>query len=311
MWTGEQSVEAAVAHLAAYRVAIRRHVFALLIWISACAIFGAFCVACAKPEFIASALIVLQPRHIANDGPEDLRHYHQTALDGEQAETELQVMRSERVLRPVFDALRLAEAPEVRGGRSGFWPSLTHLLHKMSPGAIPYREETRAYYTFSDRVRSRRLGLSYVFEVSYRAQSAAQAAGVANAIVASYLRNRIDLAIAAATSGAPYGTSRVATILAEFAKAEEALKNGAAYPDYLPDSDVRLLGPAIAPQSKVYPKAWALVAVASGIGLFSGLLFVAFIACPAPPAASSRTSAWRRSVGLAARPQFDGSPRVA
>jgi uncharacterized protein involved in exopolysaccharide biosynthesis len=317
VWTGEQNIEDAIASLAAYRTAIRRNAFALLMWVSACAIFGAFCVALTRPDFIASARIVLQPRHVANDGPEDLRHYHQTALDGEQAETELQVLRSERILRPVFEALRLADAPEVRDGQSGFWPTLARQLHRLAPRAIPYSERARAFYAFSDRVRSRRLGLSYIFEVSYRAQSAAQAAQVANAIVASYLRNRIDLAIADAKSGAPYGTSRVATILAEFAKAEEAIKNGSASPDYLPDSDVRLLGSATAPQSKVYPKAWALVLTAFGIGLTSGLLFVVFFAWLArkrmPLVANSGAGPMSRrpSLGSAAHRQADGSPGVA
>jgi uncharacterized protein involved in exopolysaccharide biosynthesis len=278
VWAGEQSVEDAMAYLAAYRAAIRRHAFALLAWISACAMLGAFYVVSTKPDFIASARIVLQPRHIANDGPEDLRHYHQAALDDEQAETELRVLRSERVLHPVFEALRLAESPEVRGGQSGFWPTVARQLRRLGPGATPYDESAKAFYAFADRVRSRRLGLSYVFEVSYRAQSAAEAARVVNAIVTSYLRNRVDLAIADAKGGAPYGTNRVATILAEFGKAEEAIKNGSVTSDYLPDSDARLLGPALAPQSKVYPKAWALLLNAMGIGLISGLLFVAIFA---------------------------------
>jgi uncharacterized protein involved in exopolysaccharide biosynthesis len=280
VWTGDQTIEDAVANVARFRAAVRRHALGLVIWTLACAIVGALYSASTKPDFIAYARIVLQPRHIANDGPEDLRHYHQTALDGEQAETELRVLRSERTLRPVFDALGLADTPEVRGGPSGFWPVLARELHKFAPGGVPYSEETRAFYLFSDRVRARRLGLSYVFEVSYRARSAAQAMQVANAVVASYLRNRIDLAIAAAKSGAPYGTSRVAAILAEFARAEDALKNGSASQDYLPDSDVRLLGQATAPQSKVYPKAWALVAMSSGFGLISGVLFVAVLAWP-------------------------------
>lgn len=272
MWIGDRSTEDALTGLAGYRDAVRRNSLLLLFWVLACASSGTFYAISAKPEYISFARLVLQPRHIAIDGPENLRYYHQIALDDEQAETELEVLRSERLLRPFFERLHLAGELELQGGQNGFWSALARTLSSFAPTATAYSEEAGAFAAFSDRVRSRRLGLSYVIEMSYRGRSAAEAAKIVNGVVASYLRNRI--ALANEKGSAPYRTSRVGMILAQLATADEAIKNGSVPATYLPDSDVRLLGPALVLQSKVYPKNWALLVLASGFGLISGLLLI-------------------------------------
>jgi uncharacterized protein involved in exopolysaccharide biosynthesis len=272
LWIGERSTEDAVTGLAGYRDAVRRNSLALLFWVLACASFGIFYAISTKPEYIAFSRLVLQPRQIAIDGPENLRYYHQIVLDDEQAETELEVLRSERLLRPVFEGLHLAAEPELQAGQNGFWSALGRTLRSFAPTANAYNEETGAFNAFSDRVRSRRLGLSYVIEVSYRGRSAAEAAKIVNAVVTTYLRNRI--ALANENGSAPYRKSRVGMIHAELAAADEAVRSGSVPPNYLPDSDVRLLGPSIVPESKVYPKNWALLVLATGFGLISGVLLI-------------------------------------
>ena len=59
-------------------------------------------------------------------------------LDSQQAATELEVLRSERLLRPTFESLGLADRAELTSGRDGFWPALAHYLHYLTLDTTPY-----------------------------------------------------------------------------------------------------------------------------------------------------------------------------
>lgn len=191
IWTGARSVPEAEAFIAAILKHVRRKLPFLAIWIGAFIACGLFYATVVKPEYIATAQILLQPRVIVNDGPEDLRHFYQLLIDGEQCETELRVLSSEQLLYRVFKALNLERSAEIRTGPDGFWSYLGAKVDQIERIVAPKQESLQAFYAFSDRVRSRRLGLSYVIEISYRAQSAKRATTVVNSIASAYAAYRL------------------------------------------------------------------------------------------------------------------------
>jgi uncharacterized protein involved in exopolysaccharide biosynthesis len=244
-------------------------------WIMLWAGFGLAYAVTVRPEFVGRIQIAIEPRHIADDGPEDERHFHQLALDSEQAETELRVLRSERLLRPVFDELHLADAPELSAGRQGFWSEAAHWMHRLSPNAAAYDTRTRAFDTFVDRVRCLRLGLSYVIEVSYRSPDPRRAAQVANAVGASYLGDRL-LRVRAhfERMGGEYHAARASNLAAQIEETHAALREGVPLDRDMDFADARLLGSAVAPLAKAYPKIGPTVLFASGFGAISGILLL-------------------------------------
>jgi uncharacterized protein involved in exopolysaccharide biosynthesis len=283
MWNGDRAMEASADRLRSFGAGLWRGRWPLMAWAALCiAVSMAYAVS-VPSQFVARVDIVIAPQAIANDGPEDVRHFHQIDLDSEQAATELQVLNSERLLRPVFDSLALAELPELTRGRDGFWSMLGHDLHILSPVRTMYADRDKAYFDFVDRARCLRLGLSYVFEISYRSHDPKLAARVANALAAEYLADRIGRErLRQARIGGAYQAARTQALGEQWRASRAAAESGA-----LPSSDLfaagaRVLGPATAPLNKSYPKLGPTLAMGAGIGLITGVLAILGLSGLAP-----------------------------
>ena len=291
MWMGDRSEAESVARLHIFAAAIRRSRWFLAMWIAAWIGLGVAYLATVRPEYVARVDVTLEPRLIANDGPEDERHYHQFALDSEQADTELRLLRSDSLLHPIFNQFHLVDAPELAGRHDGFWPTMAHWAHRLATNATPYDAESRAFFAFTDRVRCLRLGLSYVFEISYRSDDPNRAAQVVNAIAAAYVADRL-VAVRARLDrvGGPYRVARAEALASQIDKARTATLDGAAAPEDLPFSDVRVLGASSPPLAKTYPKPVPTLLFALGFAAISGVLLVLLARVPAAARARRRAN---------------------
>ena len=280
IWGGNRDLLSVSLRLAETRTAIRRNAWALIGWLILCDLSGIAYAKMIKPEYVATAQILLKPRQFANDGPEDLRHFHQFAIDSELCETELRVIRSERLLTNVFDSLKLGDTAEMRGGGDGFWAGVARNLHRVAPGFLPFSEDLRAFYTFTDRLRSRRLGLAYVIDISYRGHTAEGAARVANAVASAYVAARLQDALARAQAAGPYLTKSHESLREQLDLAQAAVVAGTIPDQELPAADVRLLGAADVPLGPAYPKMVPILMWCTGFAIVSGLLILLFRTWP-------------------------------
>ena len=298
MWNGDRAMEASSERLRSFGAALWRGRWPLIAWVLVCV---GVCLAYAvgvPAQFVARVDVAIAPQAIANDGPEDVRHFHQIDLDSQQAATELEVLNSERLLRPVFDSLGLAELPELTRWRDGFWSMLGHDLHLLSPARSVYADRDKAYFAFVDRARCLRLGLSYVFEISYRSHDPKLAARVANALAAEYLADRIGRErLRQARIGGAYQAARTEALTRQWRASRAAAESGALPAADFFASGARVLGPAEAPLNKSYPKLGPTLAMGAGLGLITGVLAVLGLSAMAP---------YRRS-----RPEFDAREKWA
>jgi uncharacterized protein involved in exopolysaccharide biosynthesis len=246
----------------------------LVCWVGLFVAGGAIYSRLLRPDYIATAQVLLQPRTIVNDGPEKLRRYQQLMIDSLQCETELYILRSEQLLVRVFDALDLSNAPEISEGVDGAWVFLDRQVDKVEGLVTPTQTSTRALNVFTGRMRSRRLGLSYVIEISYRAYSAQQAARVVNSIASAYAAYRLRGVINRELRRGVYRQSRITNLERQLAAAETAMRSGTIPDDALADTDVRLLGPATLPLGSVFPKITPILVAMASFGAVTGLLFV-------------------------------------
>jgi uncharacterized protein involved in exopolysaccharide biosynthesis len=272
MWSGDGRLDGSAAQLRFYLTTLKR----AWLWL------GAWCVVCVAvalgyalgvpAQFVSRVDIELTPWAIANDGPENLRHFHQIDLDNQLAATELEIMTSERLLRPVFDQLELDRSPELLQGADGFWQSAARLARKATSGPI-YDERQRAYFAFASRVRCLRLGLSYVFEISYRSHDPALAARVANALAAQYLSDRVGREKTRRQRiGGTYAAARWEALTRQWETSRAAAAEGVAPAEDLPAAAARVLGPATPALRKSYPKPAPTMALGLVFGLVSGVL---------------------------------------
>lgn len=95
-------------------------------------------------------------------------------LDNAQVESQVEVLRSERIANSVIAALNLTKDSEFRGSATG----------SDDPGQHATLDK------FESALTARRVGQSYVIEIMFRARDPAKAARITNGITAAYLKDQ-------------------------------------------------------------------------------------------------------------------------
>jgi Mrp family chromosome partitioning ATPase len=258
--------------------AVRRSWLGLLVWFLLCVSAAVAYVLLATPEFLGAAQVVLEPRQpeIATDPTSPVTA---PTLDSAQADSQTQVLQSERNLRFVFDTLNLASDPDYSGNGFNLIGWLQSFIPaKFLPPPLPpeqqaARDREMAYENFANRVIVKRLAQSYAFDVSFRALSAEKAAHLTNSIVAAYIRDQVIYNVAAATAqrGGDFLQNRIADSKIEVETATNAVKTGI-IPDFVfGHADSRIVSAAAEPLTKTYPMTLLLLALSVVFALISGV----------------------------------------
>ncbi len=254
---------------------LRRNGIGLLAWLAVLLVVAGLYLVRTAPQYTASSQIVLEPGRstamVSDTGSAPL-----ATLDSAQADSQVQVIKSERNLRFVFDTLDLKDNPAFFPAPPGL---LARLLGKGQRAALPDdgfdAERAIAFQNFSDRVGVRRVAQSYVLEISYLAGSASEAARLTNAITAAYIRDQIQFKAASVPRGTQFLQGRVSDLKMEEDAATEAVKTGIIPEISFADADARVVSAALPPLAQSYPQSKLVLAFAAAFGLLSGLGWVA------------------------------------
>ena len=228
------------------------------------------------PEYVATTQVVLEPRRSPVGGSDMAANVYGSTLDSAQADSQVQVAKSERTLRFVFDALDLANDAVFSHQEAGMLARLQALLgvHARPDTVDVAQRETvaraQAFQSFSDRIGVRRIGQSYILEISFRAPQPALAAKLANSLTAAYIRDNIVYGAAAMQRGSELLQERVAEIQTEQDAAANAVQTGILPAIAFPDSEARIVSAALTPLNKAYPQTRLIYLLAGIFGLLSG-----------------------------------------
>jgi polysaccharide biosynthesis transport protein len=146
----------------------------------------------ATPLYTATAEVTIDSRQINvfknNDQP-----VGDNSLDSSRVESEVEVLRSESIALAVIRDLKLTNDPDFVGVKGGL--SLLSLIFGFNddPRALSDAERERlAMRTFSGNLMVRRVGLTYVLEISYRSPDRQKAARIANAVADAYINDQLN-----------------------------------------------------------------------------------------------------------------------
>lgn len=245
--------------LADMRRLFHRHRRGLLAWTGLCLAAAFVHVTLATPEYVATAQILLDSRPLQQSA-DAARAAMAAALDNAQIESEVQVSRSEKVLRRVFDTLNLAEDPEFGARPAHGWVS-------RPDAAEQNRAVAAAFQNFADRLSVRRVGQSLVLEISFRATTPEQAARLANAVAYAAIGRQIEQRQLEARRNGDWLRSTVAALDAQEDAIAEAMRTGAPPRLALTASPAQIISEATIPLGKSYPR--------KPLILFSALCFAA------------------------------------
>ena len=254
--------------------------FRLGFWVVLCIVAGAYYARSTSPTFTATASLLLETRPATMARSDQGVGSQSSSIDTGQAESQIQVIRSERLLATVFDGLGLSTEPELA-------PAAPGVLSRLSSGISAYfgrptRQESiadeltqMAFRNFAGRFNVRRVGLSYVLEVSYASGNPSQARRIANATVSAYLAQSLKFKTDLARGGAEFLQSRVNTLVAETQAAVAGISAGTLPTGPTPDADARVISAALQPLTRSAPKTGLIIAFAGTIGVMTGFLALA------------------------------------
>jgi succinoglycan biosynthesis transport protein ExoP len=284
-----------LAMMVSIRTVLRRNRAAMAVWMTGCIVAAVLYAWSQPPSYWTAAQLLLEPRRTASVSSRDVQAA--PTLDLNRADSELQVMRSERLLSEVFTSLGLAEDPELQATRrrpffgvlASYWPAFFGRIWPEPqnndeealrasfgpPEAALTRQSQIAFLSFVSRLSARRVGQSYVIEVSYTSSDPERAARVANAAVSAYLKQSVAFKAKAAKSGGEFVQGRVDALLGQVEAAEKAKLAGFVPQAPMPDADARVIGAALAPLAPIAPQKSLIVAFGGMMGLFSALFAAA------------------------------------
>ncbi len=244
--------------------------------------------------YTATATVLLEPRHLTLTSSQDTQNFDLNRADGE-----LQIIRSERLLSAVFDSLNLASNPElgpqppsisayVIGNITGAVNYVWSAISSTGTGKVPRPDTTpgtrangpagdayqAAFSNFRQHLEARRVGQSYVIEISYSWSDPTLAARIANAIVSAYILQAVSFKDEMARAGTEVLQWRLDALAAQVAAATDAMKLGALPAVPTPDGDARIIGAALVPLSPSGPRTTLITVLGGILGVLFGFSII-------------------------------------
>ena len=160
--------------------------------------------AISPPSYVASAQLLIGPPKqqfsLQDNSMLDL------TIDSAAVESQVEVLRSEGIANKVIAALGLANDPEFQSDDAG----------------SEYVRQRTALMRFRDALSARRIGASYVIEISFRSTDPHKAALITNAITAAYFHDEFEAKAARSRQASHWMEEYVAKLGAELNTAASA-----------------------------------------------------------------------------------------
>ena len=183
----------------------------------------------ATPYYTASTEILIDPRKKNTVKNEVIPSGLGTTASDNFAlvDSQVKVIMSDAVLRPVVRSLKLADDPEFNGTDRGFLSGITGLLTELlSPEGTeaPISPEEIALITLGDAIEVTRANQTYVIKIAVTSKGAAKSADIARAIAASYLNDQSEEKLETTQRVSSQMDSQLATLRDRLLKAESEVQ---------------------------------------------------------------------------------------
>lgn len=228
--------------------------------------------------------------------------------DNPTLESHAEILRSDKIALAVIEKQKLLSDPEFSGTRKGWRTQIAELFTGPSPSKTP--TAINLLDVFRNRLNVKRVGQSFVIEVSFRSPDPSKAARLANAVVTAYMADQINAKTEAAKVGAEWLEGRVADLRKQATGAARAVQDFKSrtdivdqrraqldlselesvaemyklvYAGYLqkltetiqqqsvPLAESRILNAAVLPNEPSHPKSKLIIALAGLVGLLGGI----------------------------------------
>ena len=146
-------------------------------------------------------------------------------IDSAMVDSQVEVLKSETIATSVIKQLNLTDSPEFTGNEGGLFTSISDLFSGLFPEQRPSQDALmrNAIGKLASNLSIKRVGLSYVIEISYQALSPDQAARIANAVADGYINDSLESKYQASRRAAVWLQDRLKELRAQASSAERAV----------------------------------------------------------------------------------------
>jgi polysaccharide biosynthesis transport protein len=180
----------------------------------------------ATPSYTAAASMLIDSNKIQLFQQQSM--FSDFSMDSSSVESQVEVMRSENIVLAVIKQLHLTDDPEFVGSGGGLVGTLVDAVTGLFTSSEPDSEfalTRRAVNSFESRLNVRRVGLTYVLQISFRSLSPDRAAQVANAIADAYVDDQLEAKYQAAKRAGVWLQTRLQELREQATAAETAVVN--------------------------------------------------------------------------------------
>ena len=174
------------------------------------------------PSFTAQATVIIdthkvqlfQKEFVLGDLP----------IDSAEVESQVELIKSERIALSVIKDLRLNEDPEFLGQGGGFLGSTLGAVSRFfsSPKSTT-RTSRQVVEAFSKRMTVKRAGLTYIIQIAFKSPNPDRAAQIANAIAEAYIDDQLQARYQATRSAGVWLQARIRELREQSSGAERAV----------------------------------------------------------------------------------------
>jgi polysaccharide biosynthesis transport protein len=177
----------------------------------------------ATPSYTAAASMIIDSKKVQLFQQQSM--FSDMPVDASALESQVEILKSETIALAVIKKLNLTEDPEfVSGG--GLISALFSVFNLFTSSSGPTSEvalRRRAVQSFQSRLSVRRIGLTYVIEISFRSYDADRAAQIANAVADAYIDDQLEAKYQAARRAGVWLQDRLGELREQTSAAERAV----------------------------------------------------------------------------------------
>lgn len=191
----------------------------------ACLSLALFYVITAQRLYTSTASLIIDSRKIslmqqqssaASDAP----------IESAMIDSQVEIIKSDTIALSVIKDLRLIDQPEFTGDNGGLIGNVVGFVFSLMSSATPpseYKQVRKALGRLEKNLSVKRVGLSYVIEISYRSLSAERAAQISNAVAEAYIVDSLEAKYNASRRAAVWLQDRMKELRVQASAAERAV----------------------------------------------------------------------------------------
>ena len=178
----------------------------------------------ARPSFTAQAQLLIDARKVQIFQQQSI--LGDIPIDTAQVESQVEVLKSENIALSVIKNLHLTEDPEFVGSGGGLLGTLYSFVFspiESDRAASEFELNRNAMRAFQSRLTVKRIGLTYVIQISFRSYDPEHAAQIANAVADAYIVDQLEAKYQATRRASVWLQDRIKELRDQVSVAERAV----------------------------------------------------------------------------------------